>query len=132
MAAMTLGARPAGAAPFAYVTNFNSDTVSVISMATNTVVATIPVGSNPLGVAITPDGEFVYVTNSGAGTVSVISTASNTVVATMPVGSNPLGVAITPDGEFVYVTPLNCTDLFTVFCNLSKTYVHRRHLDDQI
>jgi YVTN family beta-propeller protein len=47
MAAMTLGARPAGAAPFAYVTNFNSDTVSVISMATNTVVATIPVGSNP-------------------------------------------------------------------------------------
>ena len=53
MAAMTLGARPAGAAPFAYVTNFNSDIVSVISMATNTVVAMIPVGSNPLGVAIT-------------------------------------------------------------------------------
>ena len=43
MAAMTLGARPTGAAPFAYVTNFNSGTVSVISTASNTVVATIPV-----------------------------------------------------------------------------------------
>ena len=92
MAAMTLGARPAGADPFAYVTNFKSNIVSVISIATNMVVATIPVGSNPHDVAITPEGQLAYVTNSGAGTVSVISTASNTVVATIPAGTTPLGV----------------------------------------
>ena len=38
----------------AYVTNVFSNTVSVIDTATNTVVATIPVGILPEGVAITP------------------------------------------------------------------------------
>jgi YVTN family beta-propeller protein len=57
MLAMGLGlmARPAEAAPFAYVTNGGSS-VSVIDTATNTVVATVGVGSLPFGVAVTPDG----------------------------------------------------------------------------
>ena len=46
----------ATAAPFAYVTNSASDTVSVIDTATDTVVTTIAVGDNPAVVAITPDG----------------------------------------------------------------------------
>ena len=45
---LALAACPAEAAPFAYVTNSSSGTVSVIDTATNTVVATIPVGSVPL------------------------------------------------------------------------------------
>ena len=62
--AAVLGARPAAAAPFAYVANgSNPGTVSVIDTATNTVVATVAVGSNPIGVAVTPDGKHVYVTN---------------------------------------------------------------------
>ena len=40
---------------FAYVTNADSDNVSVIETATNTVTATIAVGDNPIGVAITPE-----------------------------------------------------------------------------
>ena len=53
--------RPYGAAaPFAYVSNgSNPGTVSVIDTATNTVVATVAVGSNPIGVAVTPDGKHV-------------------------------------------------------------------------
>src|SRR5437016_1101498 len=94
---MALWSMPVGAAPFAYVTNLVSDTVSVLATATNTVVATIPVGHLPVGVAITPDGAHAYVTNVGS-TVSVIATATNTVVATVPVGTAPGGVAITPDG----------------------------------
>ena len=51
MLAMGLGlmASPAEAAPFAYVTNGDDSTVSVIDTATNTVVATVPVGNDPLG-----------------------------------------------------------------------------------
>jgi YVTN family beta-propeller protein len=101
-------ASPAEAAPFAYVTNAGSfgvtGTVSVIDTATNTVVATVTVGTGPFGVAVTPDGKHAYVTNGG-GTVSVIDTASNTVVGTpIPVGSFPDGVAVTPDGKHAYVT----------------------------
>jgi YVTN family beta-propeller protein len=36
----------------AYVTNFNATTVSVIDTATNTVIATIPVGAFPIRVAV--------------------------------------------------------------------------------
>ena len=43
-----------------YVTNEDSNTVSVINTKTNKVKATIPVKS-PEGVAVTPDGKNVYV-----------------------------------------------------------------------
>jgi YVTN family beta-propeller protein len=38
----------------AYVTGFQANNVSVIATATNTVVATAPVGTNPFGVGIVP------------------------------------------------------------------------------
>ena len=86
----------AHAEPFAYVTNL-FDNVSVIDTASNTVTATVAVGSGPEGVAITPDGAFAYVTNGNSGTVSVIDTASNAVTATVTVGNGPRDVAITPE-----------------------------------
>jgi YVTN family beta-propeller protein len=91
----------------AYITNFDSNTVSVIDTVSNTVTATIPVGANPManpiGVAVSPDGSTVYIVNEFSNNVSVIATASNTVTATIPVGSFPSGVAVTPDGSTVYV-----------------------------
>jgi len=91
----------------AYITNSGDNTVSVINTATNTVIATIPVGDEPFGVAATHDGSRVY-TRNGDGTVSVIDTATNTVTATIPVPPNAgpatdVGVAVSPDGSKVYV-----------------------------
>src|SRR5712671_3141612 len=74
----------------AYITNMGSNSVSVINTATNTVIATIPVGNLPFAVAVSPDGRKVYVTddtsNLHSDTMSVIDTATNTVTATIPVG----------------------------------------------
>jgi YVTN family beta-propeller protein len=67
--------RPAEAAPFAYVVNAGSNTVSVIDTAT-----TLP--SLAQAVALIPDGKHAYVTLFLAGSVYVIDTASNTVVGT--------------------------------------------------
>ncbi len=81
---------------FAYVANngsgaVNSNTVSVIDIATDTVVGSVTVGNKPLGIDVTPDGKYVYVTNSNDGTVSVINTATNTVLgAPIAVGSFPI------------------------------------------
>src|SRR5262249_14199987 len=86
-----------------YVTNENSGTVSVIATPSNMVTATIRVGTNPFGVAVSPDGSKVYVANGGSGTVSVIATATNALTATIPVGNAPFGVAVRPDGSKVYV-----------------------------
>jgi YVTN family beta-propeller protein len=89
------------------VGNVASNTVSVISTASDTVVKTVNVGVIPRGVAITPDGTKVYVANANDSTVSVIATATDTVSATIPLpaGSIPFGIAVSPDGSklFVYV-----------------------------
>src|SRR5579864_5297690 len=87
----------------AYVTNFNSGTVSVIDTQTNTVIATVSLGTNPAVVAITPDGSQAYVSDNGSSTVSVIDTQTNAVIATMSVGINPSFFAITPNGTQAYV-----------------------------
>src|SRR5450631_1664734 len=108
--AMGLGllAMPSAAAPFAYVANTISNTVSVIDTTTSppSVVATVPVGPNPIGAAVSPDGTHVYVANFGSNTVSVIDTLTTppSVAATIVVGSAPFGVAVAPDGKHAYVT----------------------------
>jgi YVTN family beta-propeller protein len=69
------------------------------------VIATIPGGGSPAGIAVTPDGTRAYVTNFVSNSVSVIETATNAVTATIRVGVEPYyGVAITPDGTRAYVT----------------------------
>ena len=92
----------------AYITNAADGTVSVIATASRAVIgAPITVGSNPQGVAVTPDGGTVYVANSDSNTVSAIATATNTVIgAAIAVGNSPLGIAVTPDGSKVYVANL--------------------------
>ena len=87
-----------------YVTSTWRDTVYVIDTTTNTVTASVPVGTTPQGVAVSPDGTKVYVTNQNSNTVSVIDTATNTVSATVHVDSWPVAAAVTPDGNRVYVT----------------------------
>jgi YVTN family beta-propeller protein len=67
------------------------------------VIATVPVGTGPFGVAANPAGTRVYVANSGSNTVSVIDTTTLTVSATVPVGTQPVGVAVNPGGTRVYV-----------------------------
>jgi YVTN family beta-propeller protein len=51
---------------YVYVTNEDSNDVSVISAATNRVVATIPVGKRPRGIKVSPDGSLIYVAVSGS------------------------------------------------------------------
>ena len=83
----------------AYIANDLDSTVSVIDVATNTVIDTIKVGAYPYGVSASLDGSKVYVTNVGDSTVSVINTADNTVSATIKVSAHPYGVSVSPDGN---------------------------------
>ena len=84
----------------------DNEAVKVIDTATNKVMATIPVGSHPNGLALAPDGTRAYVTNFYDNTFLAIDTATNKVVATIPVGFEPYSIAVTPDGKYAYVTVL--------------------------
>ncbi len=90
------------AAPFAYVANIGSDSVSVLDLANNAMVATIPVGDSPIDAAINPAGTRVYVANVATAAISVINTASNTVVASVPLALPANDVAVNPDGTLVF------------------------------
>ena len=102
---VVMGVPKALAEPFAYITNSDDETVTVIDTATNLPVgAPIPVGRVPFGIAITPNGAFAYVTNLFSRSVTVIDTATNLPVGDpIPVGVLPRGIAITPNGAFAYV-----------------------------
>ena len=90
------------ATPFAYITNAGSDNVSVIDIDRNVVVATIPVGISPQGVAVNATGTRIYVGNAGSDSVSVIDAAKNAVIATIAVGTEPSGIAVNAAGTRVY------------------------------
>jgi YVTN family beta-propeller protein len=111
------------AAPFAYISNQGSNNVSVIDVASNTVVATVPVGSGPGGVAVNPGGTRAYVVNVGARNISVIDTGSNSVIATIGGGgTGPNAVALHPAGTFAYVTGYTA-DVLSVIDTASNTLV---------
>ena len=95
---------PTSNGTFAYVTNSASNTVSVIAVGSNpTVVQTIPVGTAPRWVTVSPNSMWAYVENAGSNNVSVISVATNQVIGTISVGTSPIGAAFTPDNSTVYV-----------------------------
>jgi YVTN family beta-propeller protein len=89
------------------VTNFNSDDVTLIDAAANTVIGTIAVGRNPQDVTYAPDGRHLYTADVDSDTVTVVDTATLEVTARLPAGDGPTSVDIGPDGVKGYVTNLN-------------------------
>ncbi len=109
------------AGPFAYIPNAGSNTVSVIDIATNTVVATIPISAPanyPSSVAVNPAGTSVWVgamgppicpggnypCGNGPGSVLKIDATTRAVVSGAGTQGPPAGMAVHPAGTFAYVS----------------------------
>ena len=80
-----------------YVTNSLDNTVSVIDGLTETVIATINVGTAPRGVAVSRNYNKVYVVNRLDATISIIDGATNTVTNTVSVGVEPQFIGVLGD-----------------------------------
>ena len=88
----------------AFLVNHTQNSVSVIGLCPFRQIKDIAVRSNPLSVAVTPDGATAVVT-SYDGAVTFIDTATNTVSGTLDLlDYNPHGIAISPDSTRAYVT----------------------------
>jgi YVTN family beta-propeller protein len=88
-----------------YVTDWISNSVKVVSLATNSVTGSIAVGNGPEQMAIA-NGKL-YVVNSGGfvmdSTVSIIDLNSNTVIKTLTVGINPNSLQQDAQGKIVVI-----------------------------
>jgi YVTN family beta-propeller protein len=114
---------------FAYVGNHFSQTVSVIDLTTDTVVAPpISVGSVPFGTAVRPGGAEVWVANHDDATVSVIQTSTRTEIHRFSIDGNVARwIAFAPDGTTAYVTDPNSNRIRVV-----DTTTKTLRLDDTV
>jgi PQQ-dependent catabolism-associated beta-propeller protein len=109
----------------AYVTNEDSQNLTVIDTRTDTVVATIAVGTRPRGVKVSPDGRTVYVALSGSPKcppsmpdeeceklkadktkdgIAEVDVVARRVRRVLPGGSDPEQFDITNDGKRLYIS----------------------------
>ena len=86
-----------------YVPDSTSDAVSVVSASTDSVVATVLVGTAPVATTADADNGEIYVANSGSDTVSVFNPATGTITATLTVGTEPTALAYDASNGDVYV-----------------------------
>jgi YVTN family beta-propeller protein len=86
-----------------YTANQDSNSVSVMSGATNKVIPTVGVGVYPIALAVNSVTNTIYVTNNGDNTVSVINGATNVNVVTVNVGPLPQAVAVNSKANTIYV-----------------------------
>lgn len=93
-----------------YVTNQESDSVSIIDGKTQRVVTKdIHVGTFPHVVATNPITNKIYVTNWGtidtnSSIVSVLDGRTNEIIADIPTGNSPHSVVVNPNTNRAYVT----------------------------
>ena len=126
-ATLLVGAAPAQASPFPYVTNLFGDNVSQYKIGWYGLLAplsppTVAAGRSPAGLTVSPNGKSLYVTNTGPfdngaaasnGGAAGDSVSQYTIRAsgrllpksppTVAAGDGPVAVAVRPDGESAYV-----------------------------
>jgi YVTN family beta-propeller protein len=86
------------------VANEDAATATVLDLRSGSIVARVPVGKEPEGVRVSPDGAFVLVTNESDNSISIIDAKSLKVVRNVVVGKRPRDIAFMPDGKTAYVT----------------------------
>src|SRR5690349_7780808 len=74
------------AAPFAYVPNEGSATISVIDTATDQVVGELPGGSKPRGLAVGSEARWLYVSDQPNNRLQLVDLGARKLGATVALG----------------------------------------------
>ncbi|WP_445748083.1 YncE family protein [Polaribacter sp.] len=114
--------------PIAYVTNINSNSISVIDLTLNKVIKIIVCGLGRKGIDITPDGTELWVTNINENLITVINTTNYQITNKLRSGNESLKLSFSVDGKFCFVA--NATDgTISIFNqqtkkNIKTIYLH--------
>ncbi len=86
---------------YTYLSNWSEDTVSVLDVGIEAVVAVIDTGKRPNHLTFSRDGRFVYVTNYKDNSVTVIDHRARRAIAEIPVGKRPMTPITTANRLYV-------------------------------
>jgi len=114
------GAHPTGllfnqAQSLLYVANAHSDSISVVSTSSDSVLSTLQFqfgtlsgfpGATPIAVALSPDQNTLYAAMADLNAIAVVGVNGSglTVRGYIPVGWYPTGVVVSPDGQRLLAT----------------------------
>jgi YVTN family beta-propeller protein len=87
-----------------YIANEDHSAVSFLDLGSGRVVREVPVGPEPEGIGVSPDGKLVVATAEASSTVHFIDAASGRVLATAPVGNRPRAVLFMDGGRRIWIS----------------------------
>jgi YVTN family beta-propeller protein len=94
-----------------------------LSASANYVITRIPVGRNPRGLALSPDGERLYVSNRMEDTLSVIDTASDKVITQIDLGGPKAIIPLRRGEQLFYTTKYSFQGQFSCAnCHIDATF----------
>ena len=98
------------------VTNWCSYDLTVISVASQKVIRTIPIGAYPRGIVVSKDSTTAYVAQMGGATIHQIDLKTFK-TKLIPIGVNPRAIVLSPDNTKLYAT-LNQSGKVTAYDHL--------------
>lgn len=91
-----------------WVTNRSDNTISIIDVASDSVVASLPsVDQMPIRAKFTPDGKRLLVSNARSNSLSIFDVAKRKRTSRIKVGAVPVGIQIVPGGDVAFVACTN-------------------------
>jgi YVTN family beta-propeller protein len=120
----SVAAIPKPRGPRVYVSNEDSNDISIIDALTDEVAGTIFVGKRPRGIRLSPDGKRIFVALSGspkeppgaardagrppadraADGIAIVDVAEAKLLRSIPSGKDPECFDFSPDGKLLYVS----------------------------
>src|SRR6266540_2503320 len=129
-----------GSAGQLFVTNERSGDLSVIDLATERVVATVPLGKRPRGIRVSPDRTRLYVALSGspiagpgvdektlpppdkqADGIGIVDVKTRKLLKILPGGSDPEQLAVSADGKWLFVANEDVAQASVIDAGSGKT-----------
>jgi YVTN family beta-propeller protein len=98
----------------AFVSNFDSDTISEIATSSNEVGGAYLVGSHPVRGLVSTDNSLLYVSNFSTGRVSVYAIDDGKLTGSVKVGEGPDALAFSANGQLLFVVDSQSGDVAAV------------------
>lgn len=115
------------------ITSRDSDRLLALDPASGRITAT-PVGHNPVGIGLTPDGQEAYISHDNSRTVAVIDLTRSPIALKSQIDVGMAGgaaVAVTPDGLHALVAHCCANSAISVIVVASKAIACRLSLAPQ-